>query len=260
MVGANGERFSILRAWDKWGRWSIGWQRKGVSVIALLGGAATVNAQVAAPPLAHPPIPRGNPGAWIATADYPVRALSHRVEGATAFRLSIDTEGFVRDCRVTQSSGDDLLDTTTCALIRARGWFQPAANSQGQPIAGEWTNRIQWRLPSSNAGYSAHDTKVTGAGGRANSPVPQSWSNMLPYSAETSFTVQRDGKITDCEQQFVGDRSVGATNVRCATLPRMAPIFTDDQGRPVSKRVRMIQSLTITDMVSGVTLPDKLTQ
>ncbi|MFZ1476408.1 MAG: TonB family protein, partial [Sphingorhabdus sp.] len=54
--------------------------------------------------------PKGNPGGWITTADYPSRALGEKRQGITAFRLTISPEGKVSDCFISESSGHPDLD------------------------------------------------------------------------------------------------------------------------------------------------------
>ena len=66
----------------------------------------------AAPPAPPPPrftpkgaTPRGNPGSWATTDDYPSRALREEREGVTRFTVQVSPEGRVTDCTVTRSSG-----------------------------------------------------------------------------------------------------------------------------------------------------------
>lgn len=103
----------------------------------------------APPPPSAPPkaaVPRGNPGNWATTNDYPSRALREEREGTTGFRLSIGPDGRVTDCTITSSSGHPDLDQTTCDKMRQRGRFNPATEN-GQPTTGSYSSRVRWVIP-----------------------------------------------------------------------------------------------------------------
>lgn len=112
-------------------------------------------APVAAPPppppppkfQPKPPQPRGNPGAWANTNDYPSRALREDREGTTGFTVQVDASGRVSSCTVTRSSGSDDLDSTTCSLIQRRGRFKPATDGSGAEVAGTWSSAVRWQIP-----------------------------------------------------------------------------------------------------------------
>lgn len=91
--------------------------------------------------------PRGNPGLWAVTNDYPASALRRDAEGVTGFRVIIGTDGKVQACEVTRTSGHPDLDATTCAKIAQRGKFEAASNEQGQKVVGSYTSSIRWQLP-----------------------------------------------------------------------------------------------------------------
>ncbi len=108
-------------------------------------------APVAAPP---PPrvqpkgaVPKGNPGSWATTNDYPARALREEREGTTGFRVTVGPDGRVTDCSITSSSGHSDLDDAACANIRRRARFNPATDGEGQPTTGSYSNRVRWVIP-----------------------------------------------------------------------------------------------------------------
>jgi len=110
---------------------------------------------VLAPPPAAPPPPRGpsseaqprgNPGTWATTNDYPSRALREERSGTTGFRVTVDTSGRVIDCQVTSSSGHADLDQATCQNVTRRARFRPAMED-GQPVQGTYSNRVRWVIP-----------------------------------------------------------------------------------------------------------------
>jgi protein TonB len=123
---------------------------------------------VAAPPPAPPPMvvlppaptapppprftpkgaqPKGNPGNWATTNDYPSRALREEREGTTSFRVQVGPDGRVTDCQVTGSSGHADLDAATCENVRRRARFTPATDGEGNPTSGSYSNRVRWVIP-----------------------------------------------------------------------------------------------------------------
>lgn len=91
--------------------------------------------------------PRGNPGGWATTSDYPSRALNQQREGTTGFRVTVGPDGRVTDCSVTSSSGHADLDAATCANVKRRARFEPAKDKDGNPTTGSYSNRVTWRIP-----------------------------------------------------------------------------------------------------------------
>jgi protein TonB len=68
----------------------------------------------------------------IARRDYPRAA--NGAQGLVEARLAVSASGAVTACRVTRSSGNEVLDSTTCRLIRERFRFTPAKDAQGNPV------------------------------------------------------------------------------------------------------------------------------
>ena len=101
------------------------------------------------PPRFQPkgPEPRGNPGRWANTNDYPSRALREEREGITRFSVTVGTNGRVTNCRVTGSSGHSDLDQTTCRLIERRARFNPATDGNGDEVSGTWSSAVRWEIP-----------------------------------------------------------------------------------------------------------------
>lgn len=101
------------------------------------------------PPRVQPksPQPKGNPGNWATSNDYPSRALREEREGTTGFRVTVGPDGRVTSCTVTSSSGSPDLDETACSLITRRARFNPATDGEGQPTTGSYSNRVRWQIP-----------------------------------------------------------------------------------------------------------------
>jgi periplasmic protein TonB len=101
------------------------------------------------PPVAKRPnpIPKGNPGNWANTNDYPSRALQQEREGTTGFRVTVGPNGRVTECSVTSSSGHPDLDQATCSNVQRRARFDPALDGSGNPTTGSYSNRVRWQIP-----------------------------------------------------------------------------------------------------------------
>jgi protein TonB len=107
------------------------------------------------PPAAPPPprftpkaaTPKGNPGSWATTNDYPSRALREERAGSTGFRVTVTADGRVGSCTITSSSGSPDLDEATCSNVTRRARFNPATDGDGKPATGSYSGRIRWVIP-----------------------------------------------------------------------------------------------------------------
>ncbi|OYY90261.1 MAG: hypothetical protein B7Y45_08140 [Sphingomonas sp. 28-66-16] len=97
-------------------------------------------------PGGSPPTPIGNPGSWFPADSYPPAAKAASQEGRTAFSLDIDNRGRILACNIIESSGSELLDSTTCSQLIANGRFKPAVDASGKPIAGKFRSAMRWAL------------------------------------------------------------------------------------------------------------------
>ncbi|MBX9731461.1 MAG: energy transducer TonB [Sphingomonas sp.] len=127
-------------------------------LIAITGpalGQSKKTAAPAAPAALAPPVdtgiavgvkPIGNPGDWFPPESYPAEAKAAAEEGRTEFSLDIDAAGRITGCNIVQSSGSDLLDSTTCSQLIGNGRFKPALDRNGKPMPGSWTSAMRWEL------------------------------------------------------------------------------------------------------------------
>lgn len=85
---------------------------------------------------------------------YPARAIAAKEEGAVGFLVTIDSKGYVTQCKVTHSSGHPLLDEETCNLITLHAEFKP---SPGGSVSQSRTSEgmIAWKLPTSSTALTA---------------------------------------------------------------------------------------------------------
>jgi periplasmic protein TonB len=92
--------------------------------------------------------PKGNPGEWVTTEDYPSSALRSGQEGRSVLQLDIGANGQPAACSVAQSSGSDDLDRTACRLLMRRAHFTPAKNAKGEATTASYTSSVLWRIPN----------------------------------------------------------------------------------------------------------------
>ena len=180
-------------------------------------------------PIIHPSPakPKGNPGLWVRSTDYPAVALRSNVEGTTAFSLSVDEAGTVTDCVVTSTSGSPELDATTCRFIQLRARFYPATDEDGNAIPGGYSSRVRWQIPVKNG--------------------PQ------PYGYIVTFEVAENGAVENCTTIEKSGEFEANTPGRdlCTTLVKLAP-YTDEAGNPVRRKVTLTYRAEVTEPeVSG---------
>jgi len=95
------------------------------------------------PPPPKPASPRNDPGSWATPNDYPSRALREDRAGTATFRVTIDENGRVATCEITQSSGHADLDEATCKNVSRRARFRKPSDGYGRV----YTNRVRWQIP-----------------------------------------------------------------------------------------------------------------
>lgn len=119
-----------------------------LAAIGATGNAESIPNPSSQTSLSRPdPKPKGNPGNWATTNDYPSSALQQEREGTTGFRVTVGPDGRVIDCVITESSGSSDLDMNTCTNVRRRARFEPALDSNGKPTTGKYANRVRWQIP-----------------------------------------------------------------------------------------------------------------
>ena len=91
--------------------------------------------------------PLGSPGKWATSDDYPAAALREEREGVARFRVTIGTDGRVRNCEILTSSGSSDLDRATCANVAKRARFKPATDETGATVGGSYSSAVKWEIP-----------------------------------------------------------------------------------------------------------------
>ena len=90
---------------------------------------------------------------------YPTKALKRGEQGRVGFRVTIEPDGSLGACDVTQSSGFATLDKETCEIMVSYARLSPVRNADGRAIRADQDGYIVWRLP-------AGATRVASASGK----------------------------------------------------------------------------------------------
>jgi protein TonB len=93
------------------------------------------------------PAPLGSLGKWATPDDYPAAALREEREGVARFRVTVGTDGRVRNCEITASSGWADLDRATCTNVAKRARFKPAIDGSGAAVSGSYSSAVKWEIP-----------------------------------------------------------------------------------------------------------------
>ena len=99
-------------------------------------------APVAAAPTPATPKGRGNA---FSDDDFPDASRRAEEAGVTRVSYTVDVDGKVSACTVTQSSGFPRLDDATCKIIMRRFRFNPATRD-GRPVQETKTQPVRWQL------------------------------------------------------------------------------------------------------------------
>ena len=162
----------------------------------------------------------GDPASWVTIADYPPSAMRAGEAGAVAFTLAIDASGHVTDCHVTQSSGHQSLDLSTCQIMQQRAAFKPGA------AARSYSSRVRWVLPPPT------------------SPVEVTPDFPMSATAETEVVIGATGLVESCR---VVEAAKPMVDPCAATRPgqRQGAGFRKE-GRPVKAIIRRRMTVSTT--------------
>lgn len=166
------------------------------------------------------PAPSGNPGEWATPNDYPVEALREEREGVVGFKLEIDAKGIPTKCDVIRPSDSSDLNDTTCRLMMQNARFKPAADKNGRPVAGTWSNAVRWVIPE----------------GTPSTPqVPE------PSDITLEYTVEKDGSVSNCTQK-PADSPLPICNalLQAHFAPKLGP-----DGLPQRVHIRQRQTVEV---------------
>jgi periplasmic protein TonB len=113
----------------------------------IIQAPAPVAAPPPAPSRARSVQPKGQ-SRWAARIqeNYPSRAVRSGTEGTVGVSVTVDGEGKVSSCRVSNSSGSDVLDQAACDGMQRYARFDPALDAAGNPTSASWSTRIVYKL------------------------------------------------------------------------------------------------------------------
>ena len=79
--------------------------------------------------------------------NYPPGALKRGEQGRVAFRITIEPDGSLGQCEVTESSGFVGLDNETCEIMIFNARLKPVRDESGRAVRSSQNGFIVWRLP-----------------------------------------------------------------------------------------------------------------
>ncbi len=118
-------------------------QGLGIAISAGLLAASATGALAAESTKAE----RANKSWEVVLDNYPSESLKAGEEGTVHFRVTLDKDGGLTSCAVTESSGFPRLDTATCDMIVATARFHRPEDATGPRRRATHDGTVVWRLP-----------------------------------------------------------------------------------------------------------------
>ena len=87
--------------------------------------------------------------------NYPPGARKRGEQGKVAFRVTIEPDGSLGKCEVTESSGFSGLDNETCEIMIFNARLKPVRDDTGRAIRSTQDGFIVWRLPKGTQATAA---------------------------------------------------------------------------------------------------------
>ncbi len=189
------------------------------------------------------PIPKGNPGNWATTNDYPSIALQQELEGTTGFRVAVSPDGRVADCAIVLSSGSSELDSATCANVTRRARFEPARDESGKPTTGYYSNRVRWQIPSSTVVISFPRGPEMGstAWTRPSQEYypPKAVAEKRQGRTKVELAISSVGALTDCKILETSTHAdLDAESCKLASNRAIFSPAVDIAGQPTTGRIQ----------------------
>ncbi len=115
-------------------------------LLATIPGA--LSSAVAAGPDSNEQVVRQSTNGEFLANHYPPGALKRGEQGKVGFKLTIEPDGSLGKCDVTESSGFASLDRETCEVLVAYARLKPVRDSEGRAVRAAQPGFIVWRLPA----------------------------------------------------------------------------------------------------------------
>lgn len=125
-----------------------------VFLVLVASIAVTPDAAVAAAN-SQPPTLNQSVNAEFIAEHYPRAALTAGEQGKVGFKVTIEPNGSLATCDITQPSGFSSLDEATCDLIVRHARFQSVQDSEGRAVRAERLGYVNWKLPRGTVTASA---------------------------------------------------------------------------------------------------------
>ena len=98
-----------------------------------------------------------SPLPWFDLNDYPTKAFENEWQGVTSFDVIVDQNGHPADCKITKSSGHEMLDRQACWVAMKRAQFTPASGASGERTYGVYRSQVVWARPDRNGASLQRD-------------------------------------------------------------------------------------------------------
>jgi len=98
-----------------------------------------------------------SPLPWFTVDDYPTKAFEREWQGVTTFDVIVDQTGRPADCKITKSSGYEMLDRQACYVAMKRARFTPASGASGERTFGVYRSQVVWARPDRDGGSLQRD-------------------------------------------------------------------------------------------------------
>jgi TonB family protein len=186
-----------------------------------------VSAVVAAAPAT--PLP------WYGTADYPDKAFAREWEGAASFEVIVAPNGRPAECRITQSSGHDVLDKQTCYIAMNRARFSPARGPDGTPVYGAYRSMVKWHRPDRDKlqAEPGPDLELTVASMPA--------GTAMPAAVKIAYFVDAQGQPSACTA-LPESKAQPSALVEAACRAMFATVAPGTANRPMVRTAAVVFS------------------
>src|SRR5688572_5308686 len=126
--------------------------------LASIPGA--LNSTVAASPATEEAVVRQSANGEFLIRNYPPGAIKRGEQGRVGFKLTIEPDGSLGTCDVTESSGFASLDRETCEIMLRHARLSPVRNGEGRAIRASQSGFIVWRLPDGATRVASSSAKT----------------------------------------------------------------------------------------------------
>jgi TonB family protein len=133
-----------------------------------------------------------SPLPWYNFDDYPQKAFDREWKGTAIFEVLVTPEGKPADCKITLSTGYEILDKQTCFVAMKRARFSAARGPDGFPAYGTYRGLVKWHRPDQEnlQGEPGPDLEIKLAS------LPPGYTT--PPAVKLSYFVDAQGNPSNC--------------------------------------------------------------